>query len=108
MTPYYDDKLRASFTGVGMHHTKAHFSRSVMEGVAYSMRDCLEEVKRMDIAVSEYRMIGGGAKGALWRQILCDVLAVPLTVTVGKRLLSRFRDACRRRRRRLLRLQGQR
>lgn len=46
------------------------------------MRDCLEEVKRMDIAVSEYRMIGGGAKGALWRQILCDVLAVPLTVTV--------------------------
>ncbi len=82
MTPYYDDKLRASFTGVGMHHTKAHFSRSVMEGVAYSMRDCLEEVKRMDIAVSEYRMIGGGAKGALWRQILCDVLAVPLTVTV--------------------------
>lgn len=82
MTPYYDDKLRASFVGVGMHHTKGHFTRAVMEGISYSMRDCLEEIKAQKIAVNEYRIIGGGAKGKLWRQILADVLATPLTSTV--------------------------
>jgi len=82
MTPYYDDQLRASFTGVGFHHTKGHFSRAVMEGISYSMRDCLEEIKAQNIKVDEYRIIGGGAKGKLWRQILADVLATPLTSTV--------------------------
>lgn len=81
MTPYYDDKLRASFTGAGMHHTKGHFSRAVMEGISYSMRDCLEEIKAQNIAVDEYRIIGGGAKGKLWRQILADVLNTRLTST---------------------------
>ena len=82
LTPYYDDNLRASFTGVSMHHTKGHFSRAVMEGISYSMRDCLEEIKAQKIAVDQYRIIGGGAKGKLWRQILCDVLGTPLTCTV--------------------------
>lgn len=82
MTPYYDDKLRASFVGAGMHHTKGHFTRAVMEGVSYSMLDCLEEIKAQNIQVNEYRIIGGGAKGKLWRQILADVLATPLTSTI--------------------------
>ena len=82
LTPYYDDSLRASFTGMSMHHTKGHFSRAVMEGISYSMRDCLEEVKAQNIDITQYRIIGGGAKGKLWRQILCDILATPLTCTI--------------------------
>lgn len=82
MTPYYDDALCASFTGVRMHHTKGHFTRAVMEGISYSMRDCLEEIKAQNIHVDQYRLIGGGAKGKLWRQILCDILATPLTCTM--------------------------
>lgn len=82
MTPYYDDQLCASFVGVKMHHTKGYFTRAVMEGISYSMRDCLEEVRAQNIAVNQYRLIGGGAKGKLWRQILCDVLATPLTCTM--------------------------
>ncbi len=82
MTPYYDDELCASFTGVKMHHTKGYFTRAVMEGVAYSMRDSIEEIKAQNIAVEQFRLIGGGAKGRLWRQILCDVLATPLTCTM--------------------------
>ena len=81
MTPYYDDKLRGSFTGIGMHHTKGHFSRAVMEGISYSMRDCLEEIRAQKIDIQEYRIIGGGAKGKLWRQILADVLDTELTIT---------------------------
>lgn len=82
MTPYYDDSLCSSFTGVKMHHTKGYFTRAVMEGVAYSMRDSIEEIKAQNIKVDQYRLIGGGAKGKLWRQILSDVLATPLICTM--------------------------
>ena len=65
-----------------MHHTKGHFTRAVMEGISYSMRDCLEEIRAQNIKVDQYRIIGGGAKGKLWRQILCDILGTPLTCTM--------------------------
>ena len=39
ITPYRDDRLRASFVGATGHHTKAHFNRAVLEGIAYSMKD---------------------------------------------------------------------
>lgn len=81
MTPYYDDRLRASFTGVAMHHTKGHFSRAVMEGVAYSMKDCALEIEKAGVPLGDCRLIGGGAKGRLWRQIMADVLNRPLIYT---------------------------
>lgn len=81
MTPYFDDQLRASFTGVAMHHTKAHFTWAVLEGVAYSLRDSLEEIRARNIRVDRLLLIGGGAKGAIWRQIVSDVLNQPLTCT---------------------------
>lgn len=80
-TPYYDDKLRASFTGISMYHGKGHFARAVMEGVSYSMRDCMEEIKTHNINAKQYRIIGGGAKSALWSQILSDVLGESLLRT---------------------------
>ena len=78
ITPYLDDKLRASFTGAAGFHTRAHFNRAVLEGVAYSMKDCFETLKDMSIAPTEAVAIGGGAKSDLWRQILCDMLNIPL------------------------------
>ena len=78
ITPYLDDRLRASFTGAAAFHTKAHFNRAVLEGVAYSMKDCFRTLKTLGIAPSEAAAIGGGAKADLWRQILADMLNIPL------------------------------
>ena len=78
MTPYNNDKLRASYTGVGMYHTKGHFVRATMEGISFSMRDSLEEIRRNNVRVDQFRVIGGGAKSPLWSQILCDILGEPL------------------------------
>lgn len=80
-TPYYNDKLRASFTGVSVYHRKGNFARAVMEGVAYSMRDSMDEIRKHDLKVGQYRIIGGGAKSELWSQILSDVLGEPLLRT---------------------------
>ncbi len=78
ITPYLDDKLRASFTGAAGYHTKAHFNRAVLEGVAYSMKDCFETLRVMEAAPEHAVAIGGGAKSDLWRQILADMLNIPL------------------------------
>lgn len=78
ITPYRDDKLRASFVGATGHHTKAHFNRAVLEGIAYSMKDCYQTLKTLGIAPSSAVLIGGGAKAPLWRQIIADMLGIPL------------------------------
>ena len=79
ITPYLNDKLRASFTGAAGFHTRAHFNRAVLEGVACSMKDCFATLTELGIAPTEAVAIGGGAKSDLWRQILADMLNIPLT-----------------------------
>ena len=78
ITPYLDDRLRASFVGAAGFHTKAHFNRAVLEGVAYSMKDCFATLVELGIAPTQAVAIGGGAKSGLWRQILADMLNIPL------------------------------
>ena len=83
ITPYLDDKLRASFTGATGFHTKAHFNRAVLEGVAYSMKDCYQTLMTLGIAPKEAVIIGGGAKSPLWRQIMADMLKIPLVMVAN-------------------------
>ena len=80
ITPYLDDQLRASFVGATGHHGKAHFNRAVLEGIAYSMKDCYELLKNLGIAPKEAALIGGGAKSVLWRQILSDMLGIAFKI----------------------------
>lgn len=82
LTPHANPALRASFTGVSALHTKAHFARSVMEGVALSLLDCKKylEAKGVEIGSSAY-IIGGGAKSKVWRQIVADALGLTLVQT---------------------------
>lgn len=82
LTPYADPTLRASFIGFGAQHTKAHFARAVMEGVAMSLLDCKNYLSERGVCPGERAfIIGGGAKSALWRQIVADVLGMTLVVT---------------------------
>lgn len=79
LTPYGDAALRGGFTGISAAHTKAHFARAVMEGVAFSLKDCLQYLKGKGYPVSDTAVIiGGGAKSALWRQIAADALNMKL------------------------------
>jgi xylulokinase len=82
-SPYWDANLRASFVGATMRHDKPHFVRALLEGVAYSLRDCYRTIEEMNLAVDEIRLIGGGAKSALWTQIVADVFARPIVRPAG-------------------------
>ncbi|MEA3338311.1 MAG: FGGY family carbohydrate kinase [Chloroflexota bacterium] len=78
--PSWDPYLRASFLGVGIQHNRAHFTRAVMEGVAFAIRDALESILATGLEVDEIRLIGGGAASDLWAQIMTDVLQRELLV----------------------------
>ena len=82
LTPYANPALRGSFIGVGAGHTKAHFARAVMEGVAMSLLDGIEYLKAKGVEVGKRAyIIGGGAKSKVWRQIIADALNLTLIQT---------------------------
>lgn len=81
-TPHKDPFARAAFIGLSLRHTRAHMARAVLEGVAYAMNDSTEIMRGMGVAVDEVRCSGGGARSALWRQIMADVNAAPM-VTIN-------------------------
>lgn len=79
LTPYANPKLCADFIGLRAFHTKAHFTRAVLEGVAMSMLDCKTTLDNMNIEHNDSAVIiGGGGKSPLWRQIVSDALGIEL------------------------------
>ncbi|MBQ5884827.1 MAG: xylulokinase [Clostridia bacterium] len=79
LTPYANPNLCADFVGVRASHTKAHFTRAVLEGVAMSMLDCKQALDSLNVSHdSSAIIIGGGGKSPLWRQIISDALGIEL------------------------------
>ena len=78
--PYWDANLRASFTGVSISSSRGDFCRALLEGVAFSLRDCYGTLEEMGLPVSRIFLIGGGAKSALWSEIVCNVFGKPVAV----------------------------
>lgn len=72
-TPHLDPFARGAFLGLSGKHTKAEMIRAVMEGVTYSLRDCLRIFAESNIRVDSMMACGGGASSPLWRQMLADV-----------------------------------
>ncbi len=80
-TPHPDPLARGAFVGLTVRHTRAHMTRSVLEGVAFGLRDSFELIKSAaGGTIREVRVSGGGAKSPVWRQIMADVLGVPLVM----------------------------
>ncbi|MEE0968679.1 MAG: xylulokinase [Clostridia bacterium] len=77
LTPYANPALCADFVGVRASHTKAHFTRAVLEGVAMSMLDCVIALEEFNIPHDDTAVIiGGGGQSPLWRQIVSDALGM--------------------------------
>ncbi|MCL6557331.1 MAG: xylulokinase [Firmicutes bacterium] len=80
-TPHLDPNAKGVFFGLSAKHEKRDMVRAIMEGVVYSLRDCLEIIKEMGVSISEVRASGGGGKSELWRQIQADVFGTDITTT---------------------------
>ena len=78
--PYWDANLRASFAGVSISSTRGDFARALMEGVAFSLRDCYGTLEEMKLPVKRIFLIGGGARSRLWSEIVCNVFNCSVAV----------------------------
>lgn len=109
-TPHLDPDARGTFFGLSAMHTKKDMLRAVLEGVSYSLRDCAEVFREMNINVSDMMACGGGGTSPLWRSMLADLyncpvktvaskegpaLGVALLATVGAGIYSSVPEACK-------------
>ena len=83
-TPHLDANARGVFFGLSAMHEKRDMLRAVMEGVTYSLRDCLEVFREMQIDVDSMMACGGGGSSPLWRQMLADLFNCPIQTTKSK------------------------
>jgi xylulokinase len=108
-TPHADPQARACFIGLTLAHTRGHMVRSIMEGVAFAMRDSLSIIQEMGVPIKQIRASGGGSRSPLWRQIQADVFGqkvfsinaeqgpaygVALLAAVGAGAFNNVSEAC--------------
>jgi xylulokinase len=77
-TPHLDPQARGAFVGLNLRHSLPHLTRAVMEGVTYSLKDSVDLMTGLGMAVTEVRATGGGARSPLWRQLQADVFGLPI------------------------------
>lgn len=77
-SPYWNPRAKGAFIGLNKTHKREHLIRSVLEGVAYNLRAIMEALQEEGVRIDEVRLIGGGAKSWVLRQILADVCDKPL------------------------------
>ncbi len=84
-SPHWNPNARGGFVGLQVTHTRADLIRATLEGISMNLRTILQSFLDAGAQIDEVILIGGGAKGELWRQILADVFGRP---TLRPRLLE--------------------
>jgi len=83
-TPHLDPDCRGVFFGLSAMHQKPDLLRAVMEGVTFSLKDCLCVLEEMGIVPAEMLACGGGGSSPLWRQMLADVFGCPVKTLASR------------------------
>ncbi|WP_123053298.1 xylulokinase [Clostridium sp. JN-1] len=108
-SPHLNPKAKGMFFGFTHANTKDDFIRSILEGVSFSLKNCLDIMLNMNINLEEIRVCGGGAESIVWKQILSDIFEYPLftlrttegpalgaaiLASVGAGIYESIEDAC--------------
>lgn len=78
--PIWDSESCGTFFGVKLQHSQQHFSRAVLEGVCYAMKDVLDTVQQNAEPITQINISGGFVKSDIWVQTLADITAKKLVV----------------------------
>jgi xylulokinase len=77
-TPHNDGAIRGAFAGLSHGAGRAALTQAVLEGVAFSLRDCLDALAASGTVLREARVIGGGSRSRAWVAIAAAALNIPL------------------------------
>lgn len=78
--PIWDSESCGSFFGVQLQHTKDHFSRAVLEGICFALKDVLEAVQQNSEPIIQVNISGGFVKSEVWVQVLADITGKNLAI----------------------------
>lgn len=108
-SPHLDPDSRGVFFGLSAMHGRGDLIRAVMEGVAFSQKECLDVFLEMGASISDMLLCGGGSKSRLWRQMIADMygfdinlvntdegpaLGAAILAAVGSKVYSSLDEAC--------------
>lgn len=77
-SPDFNAEARGAFIGLSLAHTRGHLLRAILESIAFCLREHVERLAAVAGPCETIRALGGGAKSALWLQILADVTGLPV------------------------------
>jgi len=86
-SPIWDSRARGVYFGLTSAHGRSEMARAVFEGVAYALNSNLVALERLGLAPDTIRVLGGGMRSPLWRNIFAAMYDRPL------RLLARLTEA---------------
>ena len=79
-SPHNDVTARGAFIGMRPNTMRGQMTLAVLEGVAFALRDCMEAAKQNGVVIPRTKLCGGGAKSRLWRQIVANVMNMPVDI----------------------------
>lgn len=82
-TPHNNPQATGVFFGLTHQHGRPELARAVLEGVGYALAQGIDAVHECGVAPSSIMLIGGGARSALWRQMLADISGQTLDYCQG-------------------------
>lgn len=78
-TPLFDPLARGVLFGLGLHHTRAHVFRAILEAVSYGFRHHVDELEASGFTPERAFGTNGGSRSTLWQQTAADVLGRSIT-----------------------------
>jgi xylulokinase len=77
-SPRWNPRARGAFLGLTIRHTRADMIRAVLEGVTMNLRVILDAFQAQGAQIQAMRLIGGGASGRFWNQMMANVYGMPV------------------------------
>lgn len=77
-SPRWNPNARGAFVGLTIRHTRADMIRAVLEGVTMNLRIILDALTAQGAHIDVMRVIGGGARGRFWNQMMADIYGMPV------------------------------
>lgn len=77
-SPRWNPRARGAFVGLTVRHTRDDMIRAVLEGVTFNLRVILDAFRAQGAQMDAIRVIGGGASGRFWNQMMADIYGIPV------------------------------
>ena len=79
-SPKFNEKVRGVFFGVSLSHSKAHFIRAILEGVAFQYLETFGILEDLGVKIKMASMVGGETRSDFWNQMKADIVGIEIRV----------------------------